>query len=132
MPDAEWTRERQSFSCTDEVWDAAKRAWSANLDSHPAWTDWLEHALDAAAQRVYDDIGELKTAPARIPPGRRSAATPGGRRRRSFTCRPDVWTNVRNAWWTQVAHYPQLSDWIETAIATQTDLDTHAQKGRTP
>lgn len=130
MPDAEWTRERQSFSCTDDVWDAGKRAWSEDLDAHPAWTDWLEQALDTAAQQVRKRHGELKTAPARIPPGRRSATGVGGRRRRSFTCRPDVWTAVRDAWWTQVAQYPQLSDWIEAAIAAH--ANTHAQKGRTP
>lgn len=126
----EWTRERQSFSCTDEVWDAAKEAWMADVHQHPAWTDWLEDVLDRAAEAVRADVGELASAPARIPPGRRSGTqTAPSRRRRSFTCRPDVWSRARDAWWTQVADYPQLSDWIETAIAAHAGIETPARKG---
>lgn len=126
---SEWSRERQSFSCTDEVWAAAKQAWAEQLEEHPAWTDWVETALAEASARTAEEFGSLRTAPARIPPGRRDGSAPGPqRRRRSFTCQPHIWSAARNAWWTEVSHYPQLSDWIEAALAAKAGLASPPQK----
>lgn len=130
MTETEWTRERQSFSCTDDVWTAAKHAWTHDMYRYPAWTDWVETAIAEATDRTERDAGPLRTAPARIPPGRRDGSTPGPhRRRRSFTCQPHIWAAARNAWWTEVARYPQLSDWIEVALATKAGMNTPQQTG---
>ncbi|WP_288336660.1 hypothetical protein [uncultured Gordonia sp.] len=131
MSDSEWTRERQSFSCTDTTWTAAKAAWAADRATHPAWTDWLEHALAEAADATEHRTGALRTPPERIPPGRSVGTAPAGRRRRSFTCRPTIWARTRAAWWTDIDTYPQLSDWIEAAIATKAHLPA-PQKGPQP
>ena len=91
----QWSRTRQSFSCPQDLWDTCKLAWANTLDDHPAWTDWLEAAIaDGTAATRARARGTLRTAPARIPPGRREPAPAGAptRARRSFTCRPDIWT----------------------------------------
>lgn len=121
---SEWTRERQSFSCTDDIWNAAKHAWADQLDEHPAWTDWLETAIAEAVDTTHAlHGGQLASAPARIPPGRRDGTTAGPpRRRRSFTCQPHIWAGARDAWWTERRTYPQLSDWMQAAIATKAGL----------
>lgn len=128
---SEWTRERQSFSCTDDIWDAAKQAWSDQIDKHPAWTDWLESALAEGAARTKQSLHELKPAPARIPPGRRQHdGTRTHRRRRSFTCQPEIWQMVRDAWWTESGGRSQLSDWIEAAIAAKAQHSLTEREGR--
>lgn len=115
-----WKRKRESFSCTEEIWEAAKSAWSAVRREYPAWTEWLEAALEEKTQAVHADLGvtELDPAPPRLPTGRRTpAATTVDRERRSFTCAPVIWANARAAWWAQEAAYPSWTDWVEEAIA---------------
>ncbi|MGW5569789.1 hypothetical protein ACWEVD_01195 [Nocardia thailandica] len=111
--------ERSSFSATDEVWNAAKGAWVAERRQYPTWAEWLETALAEKAARVRAALGNdsLPAAPDRLPPGRRSAEGPAGRKRRSFTCTPQVWQEARDAWWAQSSQYWTLTDWIEEAIA---------------
>lgn len=125
---SEWSRVRQSFSCTDSTWTAAKSAWAADRTRYPAWTEWLEAALAAAADATERRMGTLRTPPERIPPGRSAGTAPAGRRRRSFTCRPIIWSRARAAWWTEVDTCPQLSDWIESAIAAKANFPA-SQKG---
>lgn len=131
-----WTRERHSFSCAEEVWTAAKQAWSTDLDTYPAWTDWLEAALQEAIATTKKANGTLATAPARIPPGRRDGADTDAdsRPRRGFTCQPHIWTDTRNAWWTERDHYAHLSDWITAALTTkaQATPDRDPTTQRTP
>ncbi|ORM35492.1 hypothetical protein [Williamsia sp. 1135] len=116
-----WTRERHSFSCTQETWDAAKKAWMSDLNTYPAWTEWLEAALAEAIATTRQQYGELATAPARIPPGRRESAPTDApsRTRRAFTCQPHIWADTRNAWWTERDSATHLSDWISTAMSTK-------------
>ncbi len=131
--DTTWTRKRESFSCTDEVWSAAKTAWLADLDTHPAWTHWLEAALAEATDGTRTAHGELRPAPAKIPTGRREPAPAGSapKARRSFTCRPDIWAAARDAWWTDRDTHPQFSDWICDAITAKTSTTTRRDQ-RTP
>lgn len=130
-----WTRERRSFSCDDSVWDAAKAAWANDIETYPAWTYWLEAALVEAIDATRDRHKKLATAPAKIPPGRRDGppASPLGRTRRSFTCQPHIWTQARDAWWTDRDTHLNLSDWISAAITakTRTITDHDPTKQRT-
>lgn len=131
----QWSRTRQSFSCPQDLWDTCKLAWANALDDYPAWTDWLEAAIaDGTAATRARAGGALRTAPARIPPGRREPAPAGAptRARRSFTCRPDIWTDARDAWWTEREQHPQLSDWICAALAAKAAAHTTESSHRTP
>lgn len=124
--------ERSSFSATDEVWNAAKKAWVSARRQYPAWAEWLEGALDEKAARVRNELGveELPAAPDRLPPGRRTTDSgTAGRKRRSFTCTPRTWTRARAAWWAQAELYPSLSDWIEEAIEEKSAGGTYPVKG---
>lgn len=38
-------RIRRGFTCTPEVWDAARAAWWADRDDWPDWSDWAEDAV---------------------------------------------------------------------------------------
>lgn len=115
-----WKRKRESFSCSNEVWEKAKNAWSAVRRDYPAWTEWVEAALAEKTEAVLAELGvtELAAAPERLPTGRRTpAATAVTRERRSFTCTPVVWANARAAWWAKEEDYPSWTDWVEEAIA---------------
>ncbi|WP_072713722.1 hypothetical protein [Rhodococcus rhodnii] len=122
MTDRELTgatvRVQRSFSCSDEVWDTAKSAWSACAHDFPAWAWWLETALAAKAdETAARHPGGLEPAPAKLPPGRRerTSSTPD-RTRRSFTCRREVWDRARAAWWTEQEQYPSFTEWAEEAL----------------
>lgn len=123
---ANWKRKRESFSCTKEIWDHAKTAWSVVRSDYPAWTEWLEAALREKAASVQSqltpgDDSPLPRAPSRLPTGRREPALePVDRERRSFTCAPAVWSDARAAWWAQSPDYPSWSDWVEEAIVEKT------------
>lgn len=130
---SKWKRRRESFSCTEEVWAAAKVAWREERTQYPAWTDWLEAALDEKTRSVRDALGipadqELPPAPDRLPTGRRTLrpmADTGKREtvkrgRRSFTCSPEIWADARAAWWAEDEEYPSWTDWIEEAITEKT------------
>ncbi|MDJ0363113.1 hypothetical protein [Rhodococcus sp. H29-C3] len=124
-----WSRERESFSCTDQAWDEAKAAWGSVRRDYLTWALWLETALanKTAAVKAELNTEVLEPAPERLPTGRRTAAAaPIRRKRRAFTCAPDVWKQARAAWWVQLELYPALSDWIEEAIVEMTDT-THRQ-----
>lgn len=116
-----WKRQRESFSCTDEIWERGKISWSAVRKTYLSWTQWLEAALEEKTQAVKAELGveELPSAPDRLPTGRRTpAATPVGRHRRSFTCIPSVWAQARAAWWAQEeVYHSSWTDWVEEAIA---------------
>lgn len=118
-----WNRQRQSFSCTQEIWDQAKQAWRQERRQYPAWTEWLEAALDEKAQAVRASLGvtaqnPLPPAPDRLPTGRRTPPpTQIDRGRRSFTCDPAVWAAARAAWWAEDDQYPAWTDWVEEAIS---------------
>lgn len=53
---ANWKRKRESFSCTKEIWDHAKTAWSVVRSDYPAWTEWLEAALREKAASVQTQL----------------------------------------------------------------------------
>lgn len=126
-PGKDWRRNRQSFSCTDAVWDRAKATWKTQRRQYPAWTEWLEAALDEKAESVHAALGvtaasPLPPAPDRLPPGRRTPSDSlVGRSRRAFTCAPAIWTAARAAWWTEEDSYPAWTDWIEEAIREKVD-----------
>mgnify|MGYP005990194789 CR=1 FL=1 len=125
--DSSWARTRQSFSCTDQVWEDAKAAWDSVRREYLAWTQWLEAALALKSAAVRAELGRgvLDPAPDRLPTGRRIAAdSPPGRKRRAFTCSPTVWAQARAAWWAQEESYPAWSDWVEEAIVEMTARTT--------
>jgi hypothetical protein len=118
--ESSWKRRRESFSCTDEIWDRGKTAWASARRSYPAWTEWLESAIQdkTAAVRVALGVTDLPAAPERLPTGRRSPSpTNDTRSRRSFTVVPAIWAEARAAWWAQESDYPAWTDWVEEAIA---------------
>lgn len=122
-----WARTRQSFSCTDQVWEDAKAARNLVRREYLTWTQWLEAALAFKSAAVRAELGRdmLDPAPERLPTGRRIAAdAPSGRKRRAFTCAPAVWAQARAAWWAQEESYPAWSDWVEEAIVEMTARTT--------
>lgn len=123
---ATWKRQSASFSCSDTVWNQAKEAWRSNRAQYPAWTDWLEAALEAKADYRREELAGvvMPEAPDRLPTGRRAPRRSAeSRSRRSFTCAPQIWQHARNAWWSQESDYPALSDWMEEALAEKVLAD---------
>lgn len=118
-----WKRKRESFSCTKDIWERAKTAWSSVRREYPAWTEWLEAALEEKTEAVHAALGvtpenPLPPAPARLPTGRRTPPpVQVDRERRSFTCAPAIWADARAAWWAEEESYPSWTDWVEEAIA---------------
>ena len=135
MTDTTPARQRQSFSCPQDLWDTCKNAWAASTNRYPAWTEWLEDAIAAGvADTRSRHGGQLENAPVRIPPGRRTAPDPDApsRPRRSFTIRPDIWAAARDAWWTEREIHPQFSDWICAALADFAEIPAPESSNRTP
>ncbi|BAD60631.1 MULTISPECIES: hypothetical protein [Nocardia] len=119
-----WSRE--NFSCSDEVWGAAKKKWGQQLRQYPTWTGWLEAALAEKTARTRQKLGisTFEPAPDRLPPGRRTPPDQAGTRpRRSFSCSVEVWQDARNAWWAEAESYPAWSDWAEEAVAEKAESD---------
>lgn len=117
-------RQRCSFSCSDDVWDAAKAAWARQRRNYWVWTEWLEEAIEEKIARTKEQLGidTFDPAPTRLPPGRRpDSDAPYGRKRRSFTCVPEVWNEAKDVWWAQVDDYPMWTDWLEDALAEKAE-----------
>ena len=121
---ANWKRRRESFSCTVEVWNDAKAAWTRVRRTYPAWTEFIEAASGEKAERVRSRLGvtELEPAPDRLPTGRRVPAPTVTARdaSKSFSCAPAVWADARAAWWAEQDDYPAWSDWCEEALSEKT------------
>ena len=117
-----WSRE--NFSCSDQVWGAAKKKWGQQLRQYPTWTGWLESALAEKTERTREKLGlsVFESAPDRLPPGRRTPPDQAGTRpRRSFSCSVEVWRDARDAWWAEAESYPAWSDWAEEAVHEKTE-----------
>ncbi|MGY4101954.1 hypothetical protein ACW2Q0_20755 [Nocardia sp. R16R-3T] len=120
---------RVNFSCSDEVWSAAKKKWQKQIRQYPTWTRWLEAAFAEKTARKRAELGmtEFEPAPDRLPPGRRIPPEQAGTRpRRSFSCDVQVWDHARDTWWAEAELYPAWSDWAEEAVQEKVDSDEPA------
>jgi hypothetical protein len=122
-PTAGWRRRRHHLSISDPIWDAAKQKWVADRYTYPAWSDWVEAALDAKINATRKRYGlsegqEFPPAPETLPTGRRKPpSAPQERIRRGFTCAPAVWQKARDAWYADLEEYSDWADWGEDAVA---------------
>ncbi|WP_246003246.1 hypothetical protein [Nocardia tenerifensis] len=115
-----------NFSCSDEVWSAAKKTWQAQIRRYPTWTSWLEAAFVEKTARKRAELGmtEFDPAPDRLPPGRRFTPEQAGTRpRRAFSCDVRIWDDARGAWWAEAERYSAWSDWAEEAVQEKIDRD---------